>query len=260
MYKCKHCEKVFSSRFLFANHVRWSHKDNSVYLNKISNGWGPVKKETVVCFRSDCSNEFGISYREGFKKEKYYCSRSCSNYREFSDEVKSRIAIRTRETKRNKYRAIFPERYKERECKGCGSPISLEKRRRGNKYCSKDCYIETVKREADTKNGVFKSYRRLARFDFNMSDYPEEFNFDLIRKYGWYSSSKRNKNLNGVSRDHMFSVKQGFEQGVDPNIISHPANCKLLRHNDNLRKSVSCSISLNELYSRIEDWDSKYNN
>ena len=98
-----------------------------------------------------------------------------------------------------------------------------------------------------------------ASFDFNLADYPEEFNFSLIEEYGWYSASNRGNNLNGVSRDHMVSVKFGYENNIDPNIISHPANCRLMRHNDNVSKNEDCSISLEELKVRIEKWNLKYN-
>jgi hypothetical protein len=34
-------------------------------------------------------------------------------------------------------------------------------------------------------------------------------------------------NLGGVSRDHMIAVRDGFNLGIDPKLLSHPANCKL---------------------------------
>jgi len=56
----------------------------------------------------------------------------------------------------------------------------------------------------------------------------------------------------------MVSVDYGWRNNIDPSIISHPANCKLLIHSDNFKKGTDCSISLEELQRRIAEWDNKY--
>lgn len=56
----------------------------------------------------------------------------------------------------------------------------------------------------------------------------------------------------------MYSIMEGFRNNIDPHLISHPANCKLLKHEDNVSKHDRCSISLNELKSRIQVWEEKY--
>lgn len=102
-------------------------------------------------------------------------------------------------------------------------------------------------------------YRLQCQFNFALSDFPDEFDFDLIRKYGWYKAKNNGNNLNGVSRDHMYSVMEGYRNNVDPSIISHPANCRLIRHNDNISKLDGSTITLEELLDRIEKWNKKYN-
>ena len=93
----------------------------------------------------------------------------------------------------------------------------------------------------------------------SLKDYPEEFDFSLIESYGWYSPINSDKpNLSGVSRDHMVSVKYGWENNIDPKIISHPANCRLLLQSENVSKSSNCSITYEELLQRIEAWNRKY--
>lgn len=96
------------------------------------------------------------------------------------------------------------------------------------------------------------------RFNFNLSDFKEEFDFSLIKKYGWYKPKNRGDNLGGVSRDHMISIVEGFEKKISPKIISHPANCKLMVHNDNIRKYKNSSITIDELLERIDKWNKKY--
>lgn len=92
-----------------------------------------------------------------------------------------------------------------------------------------------------------------------MNDYPDEFDFELIRENGWYSPSNKGNNLGGVSRDHMYSVKDGFENNVPPELLSHPANCRLIIHNENSSKNRNSCITLDELKERIALWDKKYN-
>ena len=53
-------------------------------------------------------------------------------------------------------------------------------------------------------------------------------------------------------------IKEGFLNKIDPKIISHPANCQLLLHKDNIKKYINSSITLNELYQRIIKWNDKY--
>ena len=83
----------------------------------------------------------------------------------------------------------------------------------------------------------YQKYRLDCNFKFNLSDYKDEFDFSLVEKYGWYSPTNKNDNISGVSRDHMLSVREGFENGIDPNIISHPANCRLMIHSENISKN-----------------------
>ena len=111
------------------------------------------------------------------------------------------------------------------------------------------------KYKQSSKTGIDR-YRQLCKFKFSLNDYPNEFDFKLIKKYGWYSPSNSKKpKLNGVSRDHMYSIKEGFKNNVNPYYISHPANCQLLTHDDNNRKKTKCNISLEELIKKIEIWD-----
>jgi len=103
-----------------------------------------------------------------------------------------------------------------------------------------------------------KRYRQLCEFNFSLNEYPNEFDFTLIEKHGWYSAKNRGNNSNGINRDHMYSVKDGFINRINPKILSHPANCKLMTHIDNITKKDKSSITLNELLERIKKWNLKY--
>lgn len=95
------------------------------------------------------------------------------------------------------------------------------------------------------------NYRRACTFAFNPELYPDKFNPDLIQKVGWYH---RIKNPLGLVKDHMFSVADGSKQDIPVEIINHPANCQLLSHIENGRKSSKSSITIDELMERIKNW------
>ena len=104
----------------------------------------------------------------------------------------------------------------------------------------------------------FENYRADCAFKFNLSDYPDEFDFSLIESFGWYKPKNRGNNLIGISRDHMISVRYGFDNKIPPEHLSHPANCMLLKHGENVSKGTKNSITYEELLKRIESWNRKY--
>lgn len=121
-------------------------------------------------------------------------------------------------------------------------------------YCSKLC----VSNKRQSHLIGYEKYKRQCQFNFTLSDYPKEFNFDIIKEHGWYSAKNKGDNPNGVSRDHIISVRWAFENGVNPELIKHPANCQLMRHKDNVSKGKKESISVNALLEKIQVWNDKY--
>ena len=52
----------------------------------------------------------------------------------------------------------------------------------------------------------------------------------------------------------MVSVRTGFDLGIDPKIIKHPANCEIMLHKQNQSKREKSSITIEELLARIRNW------
>tara|TARA_Y100000296_G_C5096386_1_gene217586 strand:- start:67 stop:738 length:672 start_codon:yes stop_codon:yes gene_type:complete len=123
---------------------------------------------------------------------------------------------------------------------------------------------KSYKKYHTTAKIKIETYRARANFKFNVYDYKEEFDLTLLEKYGWYSpggkyGKNKNTNFSGISRDHMYSIKDGYDNNINPNILSHPANCKLVLHNkENLVKGRKSSITIEELLDKIKLWDLKY--
>lgn len=179
------------------------------------------------------------------KKERKFCSIACANSRIQSIEANE---SRSKKLKGFTFSKNVKPPLKEKECPKCGNLFSKK-----TKFCSKDCYIKSR-----IKGNGIKSYRNLCKFKFALSDFPDEFEFSLVEEFGWYSPTNKNNNLGGVSRDHILSVSFGYENKIDPKIISHPANCRLMIHRDNISKNSKSDITLEELLEKIENWNIKH--
>ena len=120
------------------------------------------------------------------------------------------------------------------------------------------------------KDGFYKEIKTKSNKDMRMVNFGVGYaegstlyvNLQGMEQENVYFSKKaKNKgdNPNGVSRDHMYSVMEGYRNNIDPSIISHPANCKLLLQKNNASKFDGSSITFEELLDRIEKWNKKYN-
>lgn len=256
---CKYCKEKFIdvNGKWFSNHVRWCNKNPSrndtenltkSINDRFNKKLGLLKQFKVNCFK--CDKEFKIEEREKLfpQKDKYFCSKSCSNCRPQSEETKKKIrqsvtAINDSKGVQRSLRKII--------CQNCNK--EFETKKKTQIFCSVKC--GAASRKASTE---YLQYKSDCRFQFNVWDFPEEFDLGLIYKHGWYKAKNHGDNLNGVSRDHKISVKFGWENGIDPSLISHPANCQLMVHTDNIGKNKKCSILLNELKESIDKWNRKY--
>lgn len=189
-----------------------------------------------------------------------FCGVSCS--RSFSTKSK-REEINKKVSSKMSNRKLSPEHIKniekannfnrlERHTKNCLNCNSIMVCRLNDlrKFCTSVCWTNYTE-----KNKVpFLLYRQRCNFDFKFEDYPDKFDLTLVEQHGWYSPSNKGNNLNGVSRDHMISVRSGFDLVIDPEVIKHPANCKIMLHRQNQSKREKSSITLEELLERINSW------
>ena len=193
---------------------------------------------------------------------KKFCNASCAakynNYgRKHSEETKKKIRLAVL---KKYYSNINEENIHNvciKSCKYCGK-IFDAKLHQNQECCSMKC-ARNYRRLKEIQNIEEQQiYRSQTKFKFALNSYPNEFDFWLIKESGWYKASNHGDNLKGISRDHMFSVDEGYKQCVDPYLISHPANCKLMKHEDNFKKLTKCSITLDELLDRVDKWNNKY--
>lgn len=249
-FVCKFCNQEFAGveGRSFSNHVRWCDKNTgngdkgrsslSAGLKKFwSNKQGKFQKFEVCCKK--CGKSFSVRERSKLfpQRNEYFCSRSCANSRIVSDEMKEAIRKKLIKEPVSKFCNICSNNYYGRR-----------------KFCSDAC----ISASKQIQLSGLKLYRLRCSFRFSLNDFPEEFDFSLVEKHGWYKAANRGNNLRGISRDHIVSVKYGFLNNIDPHIIAHPANCQLMQHHKNIGKHTKCNLTIDELLKKIEVWDTRY--
>lgn len=62
----------------------------------------------------------------------------------------------------------------------------------------------------------------------------------------------------GLVVDHIFSIAEGYKQGVSLNIICHPANMQTVSRRYNLLKGNRCDLTLKQLKAKIRQFNMVY--
>lgn len=281
---CPHCgEHLLMNKRSFANHVRWCKKNPKyeeikkgtieklklVAEQNLINERGKLKKFKVICAK--CGKEFEVEEREKDfpSKEKYYCSKSCANSHERTEESRKKTSESLKKYAREHGLNVQQDTFQEDKiCPICGKVFHTIKI--GQKTCSHECgrkYVAqkilkekfgNAKSEGEKLVILERNYRKACNFKFSLNEFPDEFDFSLIKENGWYKAKNHGNNLYGVSRDHIFSVSEALKQKIDPYYISHPANCELLLQSNNVAKYTRCGITFEELKYKVDKWNEKY--
>lgn len=248
---CKWCQSIFQSKsanfcsVLCRNRLISSKNDYKSISQKL-------KYKPISC--KECEKLFEYAYKRKF------CSRTCSaknNNRNRDKKIYEKQSETIRKSFANgKFKPFRkPKKIFKLICFSCEKEFEVFSKQKTQKYCV-EC--KNAPKNPITYKQSLADYRSKSKFKFNLADYPKEFDFKLIKKHGWYSPTNKKNNLNGVSRDHIISVKFGHDNNLPPEIISHPANCQLLVHSNNVSKHSRCDISLEDLKSKIVVWNIKY--
>ena len=87
MNKCLYCDEPVKNKYCGV-----SCQNKHLNAERADKKYGDVKKFNVICKK--CGNEFEVEEREKLfpMKIDYYCSRSCANSRNHSEETKQIIS------------------------------------------------------------------------------------------------------------------------------------------------------------------------
>lgn len=259
---CKFCHQTFKNipAFKFGGHVARC-KDNPISkkfdvcivkssIKRYNNLLGKLKFFKVVCYT--CKKEFKVKEREKqFPiKEKYFCSVSCGHKYSAKQNIGTKIGKCKKCGKKiivdikADLNDLFCTDCKVFYCKKCNKIIGLNNK---SGLCKKCYYIEYGKTIPK-----FRKYQLDCKFRFNLNEYPDRFDFDLLTKCKAYHPVR---NQSGLSRDHIVSVKYGFDNNIPAEIIRHPANCQLIKQTKNSEKHTNCGMTVKQLKEKILNWN-----
>src|ERR1044072_310991 len=186
--ECSHCHTLFPciEGKIFANHVRWCPANitngdkgrNAIRQAHLRNAIKRQDEFEVICHH--CSSSFVVIEKKNRfpTKKRYFCSKKCG-YRKFQNE----------DTKRKIGDALRKNDYN-RICDYCSKSFIASNK--AQKTCSRSCAGHNR-----IKNKLsFRAYWLKCQFKFSLNDYPDEFDFSLIKRYGWYKAANRGNNLN----------------------------------------------------------------
>lgn len=268
-FECPHChEHLIMNKRQYANHIRWC-KSNPKY-DEIRNRMISKLKEKAEIKHNElfhdhemkcciCGNKYIINISDSdFNQGKYRktCCDECAKQLTSQNTDQLEKAKKTSKTLLDKNKGCSISDTNQ-ICQYCGS---IFRSNRKKKYCCKECRTKARTEKQLLDKELFIRYKSQCVFNFALNEFPEEFDFNLIKEHGWYQAKNRGNNLTGISRDHMLSCKYGYDNLIDPYLISHPANCKLILQTQNSSKHSNCSITKEELIEKVNEWNNKYGN
>lgn len=234
---CIICHEEFTNKGL-TRHFITSHSDERNFAVHEYN------KNPNKCI--ECENI--ISYYENRKQHKF-CSQTCARIRdnrirletgwkppELSDESRRKLSVASSNRPRKKSpKRKAPEFSKVYFCKKC---IKFHNTRR--------CSSPT-------------NSRYNYKFQFNIYEYPDLFDLELLNKVGFYGTGSKKGggklNINGMARDHKISITDAIKNNYDSYYITHVLNCELMFQRDNRKKQTKSSITYEELVTAVVEWD-----
>jgi len=147
-------------------------------------------------------------------------------------------------------------------CRNCQSELILwEKYLAVDNFCNRKCQREHMERIGKWIPIHLKSdwqiYNDQSNWIHSMYPFLSNIEKKLLLEKGFFNS-KLNKN--GLVRDHIFSRRLGFDFKIFPEIIRHPANCRLIPSKENISRHFKPVLSENfltyeYLFNKIKKWE-----
>jgi len=139
--------------------------------------------------------------------------------------------------------------------KSCAAIFNNLHRSKESRIKQKNTLQLTLKDKWPTISDEKITYKNKCKFKFRPYHFENVKGFDLLNKYGlWHPI----KNPTGVSRDHIISREFGWRNKINPDVISHPANCQWLLQSENASKGSESWMLLAELLERIDKWETNH--
>jgi hypothetical protein len=184
-----------------------------------------------------------------------YCSASCRTTiankhrppksQETKDKISEKVNISNALNIRKIYIAEYSKLY-HNNCKKCKYFWIDQKSKKLCEKCS----------EKDSIKSLNRRNRSQFLFNFNILEYPDLFDISQIQLLGWYSPAKKtDRNLNGLTRDHIISVSAAIKNNYNPYYIRHPINCKIMTQSENSTKKTKSHLPYAKLKALVILYD-----
>lgn len=187
-----------------------------------------------------CNSEFNVLPRNRNRK---FCSSECSVLAKRKHHRESNCVNCGKELKRGQFKFCH---------RSCAALYNNKIRSKKSRESQQRSLIKTLHIKGKLRTDEKLIYWARCRFKFNPYKFKNITGYSLLLKYGIYHPVN---NTEGVCRDHIFSIYDGWRLGMPANIISHPANCQFISNYDNSKKNSSSWITLIELIKRILNWE-----
>ena len=251
IFICQYCAlEKFSKKSLVGHQVYCKNNPNRK-TNTDNTGRKQDRKITNVSVDEYCSYGCGKRAKYKNKSGSYMCETSpnkCSeNKLKNSKSTKLVYENGDRKSQKELYKSLPAETKKKMAwASGLTKKTDLRIEKAAN---------NSIGKRKITDEQRLEKIEYYERCQFHINEIIEKIEgFSSLELYGMYN---RKTNKGGVVRDHIVSKNYGFVNGIDPNIISHPANCRFIPHMDNAKKSSSCGMSVDELLIKIDQWNDK---
>ena len=108
-------------------------------------------------------------------------------------------------------------------------------------------------RETNEKNGFWRKKSDMSDFERYRNEVRKLSDKSYLNYVDIVDPEKRRGRK--FHLDHILSIAKGFDSKVDPKIISHPCNLRIVHHSLNESKHIRCDITLNQLMEKINEFE-----
>jgi len=239
MIECPTCNKFYKSLKSLHRHKTTKHPETIGIFARQRLTYESNPKKCKLC-------DSIIPYK---KRNNTFCNSSCG-----ATHSNNNASPETRIKRINWWRDNLGTTIKRDQVFVPKFPKSIECNTCTNNFVAVHCRQHYCSPQCNTSKHAKATYRSACRFIFSQKDYPELYNFNLIKSNGWYvPSNKGQYNPDGVTWDHLFRISDGYKLNIDPTIMSHPANAEMVTWRENISRSQS-TITYTQLIHRINNW------
>lgn len=132
----------------------------------------------------------------------------------------------------------------------------------GVKNPSQSKEIKDKKKKTIVSNGYIRSDEELTEKELYKRKVSQFTDITIRKKFKKDDLKKRGKcGIYGAKQvDHIYSINDGFINNIPPEILCHECNIRLIDWEDNTNKWKKSDITINELYSLIEEYENRKEN